>query len=485
MKFMLFGVAHMSLYCKISSFLDFSDELGEYGRVNADEVDDMGMISLMFSGLDKLNIIHINIRSLQRNYEELLIYLGEIGLEKVDVLVLSETFLIQDTGRFSLPDFDLFYNQSKYNRNDGVVVFVRKCFKATYNIIEFSEIKVIRCTFGMGGNNFGITGIYRPPSTRLDIFLQDLESLVLSLSMNDNEVILGDLNINILDEDDLHVTQYLNIMSLGGFLQCINKPTRVSINSSTCIDHIFLKIKNYNTKINDLKSAVLRSALTDHYFVVLSVGDVLNKRVMSNKRTTVNKIRYVNLNRDLEKEQWKEILDIGRDVDVAYKLFINKLGQYIERHTFTIEITNKNRKRKPWMTQEILDTIKLRDLLKKKLLKKSQCDSELLLQYRRHRNFTNKIIKSTKNQYYKSKINESRGNYRKIWEVINEATNSQKRTQTVNHKLKIDNRCVTDENEVCSAFNDYFINVGKSIQSKITTNTNIDKVINRNSTTFF
>lgn len=51
-----------------------------------------------------------------------------------------------------------------------------------------------------------------------------------------NHITIGDIDINILKEDDI-ATQYLNLLSENNLISMINKPIR----GRSCLDHIFLK----------------------------------------------------------------------------------------------------------------------------------------------------------------------------------------------------------------------------------------------------
>ena len=61
---------------------------------------------------------------------------------------------------------------------------------------------------------------------------------------NENTVLLGDFNIDLLNFQDTVVTNYKNMLNSVGFSPLINKPTRVfraegcSQVSSSCLDHI-------------------------------------------------------------------------------------------------------------------------------------------------------------------------------------------------------------------------------------------------------
>ncbi|KAL3267556.1 hypothetical protein HHI36_011676, partial [Cryptolaemus montrouzieri] len=56
-----------------------------------------------------LSIVHVHIKSLNKNLNELLIYMEELQVENVDIIVLSETFIIRDLSLFNIPKFKPVY----------------------------------------------------------------------------------------------------------------------------------------------------------------------------------------------------------------------------------------------------------------------------------------------------------------------------------------------------------------------------------------
>ena len=72
--------------------------------------------------------------------------------------------------------------------------------------------------------------------------------------------IYGDFNLNILDLSNKFIADYIENIFSYGFLQLITRPTRVSGNSATLIDHILT-----NSTVNCHDSFILCSRLSDHF----------------------------------------------------------------------------------------------------------------------------------------------------------------------------------------------------------------------------
>ncbi|KAG5894547.1 hypothetical protein JTB14_011084 [Gonioctena quinquepunctata] len=110
-----------------------------------------------------------------------------------------------------------------------------------------------------------VNGIYRPCATSEQKFINDLSDYLKSCPIPDVHIITGDININILNEKDTIVNEYLNVMGKEGFNCLINKCTREIGNEKSCLEHIFLKTKGmfYNNI-----PVVPESKITDHYCVM-------------------------------------------------------------------------------------------------------------------------------------------------------------------------------------------------------------------------
>ena len=88
--------------------------------------------------------------------------------------------------------------------------------------------------------------------------------------------ILGDFNINLHRHNRMNsFNLYINSILSHGAVPLITKPTRISNNSSTIIDHIIT-----NDSKHELQSFIVKSDLTDHYPIFC----VINKNSTNNKK---------------------------------------------------------------------------------------------------------------------------------------------------------------------------------------------------------
>ena len=101
-----------------------------------------------------------------------------------------------------------------------------------------------------------IVGVYRPHTDSIDNFVHALQEILSNHILHNKTVILaGDMNINLLDLNNIHVDQYLCMLNSLNYIQTINKATRFPygnnpIYNPSCLDHIFInKFTSFNASI--------------------------------------------------------------------------------------------------------------------------------------------------------------------------------------------------------------------------------------------
>ena len=72
--------------------------------------------------------------------------------------------------------------------------------------------------------------------------------------------ILGDFNFDLLDSSDQLIESFTDTMFSFNYYPLINKPTRITENKNSAIDHIWTNITN--TKIS---SGIITYSLADHF----------------------------------------------------------------------------------------------------------------------------------------------------------------------------------------------------------------------------
>lgn len=444
---------------------EFNLNLNQYATVSTHIIGNHNDIHMNGSN-PFLNIFHMNIRSISKNFDNLLILLESLKDCDFDIIILSETWRINLIECFNIKGYNIFYSNGSHNQNDGLVIYIKNIFNAAFKTIRYTENTFTTIQLKKNNISVNLIAVYRLPSTNLLNFIQDLQH-ILELSKDNESVhfLIGDININIQKQDEIS-NEYLNIMAEHGFCSYINTPTRVEKNSQSCLDHCFLKIPLNKKDSFNITPILLTNDITDHFPILLNISyktKLDNKPALPDLKTNYN-IKYEKLELLLKNETWQDVY-LSQDVNVAYDTFINNLSGKIQQSTAMISLKTAEKKLKPWITKGLINSIRKRDKMKFEL-NKNKNNVELFQKYKIYRNKTNNLIKISKKDYYFKKINENKHDIKKIWRVVRESLNENINT---NNTLNIKHNTVnlTDEKEISETFNNYFINVGKTMTENI------------------
>lgn len=408
-----------------------------------------------------LRFLHNNIRSVGKNFDDFQILLERLNCN-FDLIAFSETWKLANHKNFELTGYTTLYNFGDFNQNDGVVVFIKNSLNFTSEIINIDQIKCLRICIKTKPRNYFVTVIYRSPASDVDSFNINLNTYLTERCIYQDEIILGDININIL-EDTATVNNYLNNMYQAGFLPCINECTRIQNGHKSCIDHIFIKTK---INKNEITPIVLESTVTDHFSVIIQIN--MHEVIPASSRVYVRKeiINYVRLREYLTNENWNNVF-LENDLDEITKRFANKLSEYVGFCKRTINTQMRNVPRKPWITSGLIKSIGIRDELFQRYR-----DTKNLDVYQRYKNYRNKInslISKTKASYYKAKINENPKDSKLLWKMINNSLNKTLQADPIK-SIKLNNNNLTSEKQIANEFNDYYINIADKMANDITSN---------------
>ena len=212
---------------------------------------------------DSLFIVHINIVSLQKNFDNLILFLNQF-VKPIDVLCFSETRLNDHNLSYcALLGYNAFYCNSK-TKAGGAAIFVADRLNSK-QILDY-KIKEIACEdiwveIGLAKNNSLIVGsVYRHPSNNFKCFEESFVNILKSFKVSQNYVILGDFNIHYDKINKMqNIMDYANHVQSVGCIQLIDKPTRISKTCDSIIDHIYTNL----AFINRVTTSIIQD-ISDH-----------------------------------------------------------------------------------------------------------------------------------------------------------------------------------------------------------------------------
>ena len=145
------------------------------------------------------------------------------------------------------------------------------------------------------------------------------------------DCIIGmDHNLDFIKHSQHNDTEnFINNMLDSSLFPCIARPTRVTKNSSTLIDNIFVSGKHHDK----IKSCVILHDISDHFLSFIIVEGLLAKKrepkVVLSKDITDEKIK--SLNSELSDINWENVIPTINATE-AYDIFIDLLQNHLDKH---------------------------------------------------------------------------------------------------------------------------------------------------------
>lgn len=424
------------------------DEIDSQSLFQSVECKVIDYSSLISSQKDNLTLISQNIRSINCNISNFEVLLTRLGVAH-DVVILSECWLSCAPSIPHLNGYSSYSTTRNHKQNDGVVAYINNSLSYTVEEPDCQDCNAL--IIKIDNRDVAIIGIYRSPSyTKLNPFFESLNQILKSLSHYKNIVLMGDINLDLLDNSKDDRDTYLMQVAFHGLSPTHDFVTRDA--AGTCVDHVLLK-----TNFPSL-SAVIQTSVTDHKAVTLSLRI---KQTRQYATTIINKINYEALHEEINKIDTEPILK-SNDPNSMTNLLLNNIKNAIDKHTTSITLPRRKRIIKPWITPGLMRCMRNRDLLHRKC-KSNPEDITLKITYTRYRNFCCNLLKKIKRAYEKGLVEEAGKNPKKLWDTIKKITNTNRTNNYPKELLSISKSPISSVNVI----NTYFSNVGKALAENI------------------
>ena len=317
------------------------------------------------------------------------------------------------------------------------------------------------------GENIVIGLIYRHPRIQYLKFAEAIEKNLVTLGKKYKKtLILGDFNIDLMKFNVAgKITEYINLITSYGFNLGIDKPTRVTARSATCIDHVYS-----NMPSEDIESLILESSVSDHYSTLTKIRGVYTKN---------EELDIYYRNKNLSAEQWEcfnselqynlacnlpyDVDDIS-DIDVSNyaNLMTEIYKSLIEKYMPLKKKSRKQKKhaKKPWITQGLIASIDKKD----ELYKLSKKDPSIVQKHKAHSNLLGKLKNKAMLEYDRQKFIDCGNDKSKTWKHVNEIM-KRKKKKTTSIKLirNKEGKDLRDLKQITNCLNVHFATIGKDM----------------------
>lgn len=429
---------------------------------------------------DYFSLLSLNCQSLNAKFSEIknLISMLEEGGGNIDILTLSETW-VKELLTFNIQGYNVFGNARPSGRGGGgTCIYVKKDIQAKQlsnplfflsNILESTIVEInIRNKL-----RFLCISIYRPNTSNDMNINEQIESFFLRLaeilefldSYKIPIIFAGDFNLdlfkcNLVNHSSLNL---LDIFAGLGYIQIVSKASRISNESFSLIDNIFVK-----DLIPRLFSCnVLLSDISDHFPLLANfkldgfkpqAPINIPKRIFNNEN--INSFSHA-----LSLNTWNIVLE-NESADIAYSLFFEIFSNLFELHfPLTQPRRNKNfTPLNPFMSRALLRCRSKKQLLAKKLKSfPSQFNKD---SYNNYRNVYNKTIRHAKVMHYRRQIKDAGKDSRKIWGVLKNTMGVSKKSNKIDD-IEIDGIRYSNNVDIANQLNFHFSSIGNRLTPDI------------------
>ena len=278
-------------------------------------------------------------------------------------------------------------------------------------------------------------------------------------------ILLGDTNCDLptkqaeqpIDNDTKHMT---GLYELFSFKQLVEEPTRVTLTTSSIIDHVATTCAR-----NIVEAGVHKVTLSDHYMVYCirkfnGAVEKGHKMIKTRKMKNFDKEAFL---ADVSGICWEQMFSETDDINALVNYWSSLFSLIIDKHAPITEM-RVSEKYCPWIDKDLKALMQTRDKLKKAASKRK---SQFLMDsYRQVRNKVNTMNSHLKKQYYTDKISSYQGNMKESWKTINELLNKRSKSSNIECLKDLGTETV-HKKEISNVMNNFFCSVGKDLANKI------------------
>ena len=427
-------------------------------------------------------VYHNNVRSFKKNMQSKINKTLEIfqncSSKLPDILAFSDTQVNDNTLIPPLDGYHDFEFSPTPTGAGGVGFYLRETLdyvlcpglKLNLNLCEDIWLRIKNVNNSKFESKGLIIGIIYRHGQNYTKFCERLCECLLSLNeKKEKYIIVGDFNLDLMKYNLIRpATHYLNAINSVGCNALIDKPTRITSDTASCIDHALS-----NLDPSCFENHIILSEVSDHFGTLSKVGGI--------SKVTENVNLYFRKS-NLSDKKWAEFDSYLQDslkknvpLHCISLLNANFLAQWITnsyRETIDkfmpLKKRKKNQKRKPdrpWITSGIKASIaKMFELLS--ICKHSRLPEDFQ-KYKSHLKILDKVKAKAENDYYKEKSELYGRDKSKTWQLVNEITSYKKKKSTIIKSLiNKSGKLLTDPTDIANSLNDHFGSIGSIMAQK-------------------
>ena len=430
---------------------------------------------------DNFIVSHFNIHSLPDKHDDMLELLQMLEEKNLlpHICLLCETFLSEkNCTKFQFDNYDLINEYRTNKRRGGVSIMVRSYLKyierPDLKIFDEGKFESIFIEIAQKNRKNIVVGeIYRVPGTNEREFLEKYDSIITKIKSEHKHVIIGtDQNL-----DYLKINSHANTMKFfetnlaNNVIPTIYKPTRITHNSATLIDNIYVAGELYK----NIKSFIVRNNISDH-FMCLTVLENCFLHADVNSSFRIRKITdsvLRNMNASLINRNWLELQDmtVNEGSEKIVKEIKTVLDFYAPEKMVKCNF-NRYKNSEPWLTIGLKKSSRRCHTMYRDVIRRPK-DSPEYQTYRKYRNLYNSLRRKAKFSYYQELINENRQNSKKLWAILNKLTGKIRNKKDISEEIIVNGIKEHNADVISNGFASHYSQIGKMLADKISKKGNV------------
>ena len=426
-----------------------------------------------------LSFFHLNIASLNAHHDELIGLLRDLKSD-FSIIGITETRVCDShlPENLTISNYNAFQTPRE-GKCGGSLLYVSKTIDAIHRpdleklmykskLLETSFVEISR----EKQKNIVVGCIYRHHGLTIKDFIKSFIIPLLTKVNSENKlvVLMGDFNINLMEYgSDKHISNFLDAIGSFALIPNITLPTRIADDTRTLIDNIFTSPELFGTA-----SGNVLTCISDH----LAQFSLLEDLKPFSPKQPVTKRDWAKFNEEnfltqIQNLDWKDLLQSDlQNPNVSMENFLKCIEDLLDQHAPVKQFRPKNvinLKSSPWMTPEILNSMKVRDKLYKSFMRAKDplVKNTLRDRFKAYRNSIVSICRQRKIDFYQNFFQENIQNSANVWKGINCITAIKRKVQSTVISLEIDGKVTSDPPKVVNKFNTFFATIANKIKKDI------------------
>ena len=244
-------------------------------------------------------------------------------------------------------------------------------------------------------------------------------------------MLLGDTNIDITKFNLVSpVTNYVNSLFSVGCNFHIDKPTRITSSSASCIDHVYSNIPT-----ECLENHIILSDASDHFGIVTKLRGATNvnySETIYYRKSRLSDHEWEHFNKELKyslSQKLSNCLLVNNDADTSAEVITQVYLDLIDKFMPQRKLSRKQKRfrNKPWITKGMKVSIKTKNKLFK--MAKQSDDYDVLQKYRAYRDLLSKVKLKARHNHYSDLAIRYGNDKSKVWRLINDISKRKRPTR--------------------------------------------------------